>query len=300
MRWSLAVLAWIFATVAFSANHTHPGSLTPDKPVLYHVHGLSFSSDGKTILVPSHYGLAAYRDGSWSEVNGPIHDFAGFSVTEPAIYASGHPSQGSRLPDPLGLVKSTDEGGTWRSLALGGEVDFHLIAAGYRSNAVYVLNAQPNSAMPGPGLYLTLDEGKTWRHAAARGLEGEILGLAAHPREAQTLAAATDRGLFLSRDAGERFRRLDRGAVTALAFDPEGKRLHYSRAIRRELISAALDSQARTLIRLPPLGPDYATHVAQNPKDKRSLAIATQRRHVYVTHDGGSKWRQIAKDGDLP
>ena len=71
MRWSLAVLAWIFAAVAFSANHTHPGSLTPDKPVLYHVHGLSFSSDGKTILVPSHYGLAAYRDGSWSEVNGP-------------------------------------------------------------------------------------------------------------------------------------------------------------------------------------------------------------------------------------
>ena len=300
MRWFVALLASISAATAFAANHTYASERTSAEPVLFHVHGLSFSSDGKAILVPSHYGLAVYRDGSWSEVNGPIHDFAGFSVSESAIYASGHPPQGSALPDPLGLVKSTDEGRTWQSLALGGETDFHLIAAGYRSNAIYVLNTQPNSAMPAPGLYLTRDEGKTWRHAAARGLDGEILGLAAHPREAETLAAATDRGLYLSRDAGKRFSRLDRGAFTAVTFDLEGKRLHYARAIRRELISAPLDGRARTLMRLPPLGLDYVTHVAQNPKDERSLAIATDRRHVYIMNDDGSKWRQIAKDGDLP
>ena len=111
---------------------------------------------------------------------------------------------------------------------------------------------------------------------------------------------ATGRGLYFSRDAGVRFRRLDRGAVTAVAFDLEGGRQRYARAVRRELISAPLDSRARTVIRLPPLGLDYATHIAQNPKDGRSLAIATDRRHVYITNDGGSKWRQIAKDGDLP
>ena len=300
IRWFVALLAWISAASAIAASHTHPGALTAEKPVLYHVHGLSFSSDGKSVLVPSHYGLAVYRDAVWSEVNGPIHDFAGFSVTESAIYASGHPTKASALPDPLGLVKSTDGGGSWRSLALGGEVDFHLIAAGYRSNALYVLNGQPNSAMPATGLYLTLDEGKTWRRAAARRLEGEILGLAAHPREAKTLAAATDQGLFLSRDAGASFRRLDRVAATAVTFDLEGKGLYYARAIRRELVSAPLDSQARTLLRLPPLGLDYATHVAQNPKDERSLVIATQRRHVFITNDGGTTWLQIAKDGDLP
>ena len=88
--------------------------------------------------------------------------------------------------------------------------------------------------------------------------------------------------------------------MTAVAFDLEGGRQRYARAVRRELISAPLDSRARTVIRLPPLGLDYATHIAQNPKDGRSLAIATSRRHVYITNDGGSKRRQIAKDGDLP
>ena len=300
MRWFLALLAWVCAAAAVAASHTYAGGRTGGEPVLFHVHGLAFSSDGKAILVPSHYGLAAYRDGSWSEVDGPIHDFAGFSVSESAIYASGHPPQGSALPDPLGLVKSTNSGETWRSLALGGEVDFHLIAAGYRSKAIYVLNERPNSAMPAAGLYLTLDEGKTWRYGAARGLEGKIFGLAAHPREAEILVVATDRGLYLSRDAGGRFSRLDRGAVTAVTFDPEGKRLYYARAIRRELISAPLDSRVRSLIRLPRLGLDYVTHVTQHPKDERSMAIATDRRHVYITNDGGSKWRQIAKDGDLP
>ena len=218
MRWVLVLFAWIAASAAVAASHTSAGGRTGGEPVLFHVHGLAFSSDGKAILVPSHYGLTVYRSGGWSEVNGPIHDFAGFAVSESAIYASGHPPEGSALPDPLGLVKSTDGGETWQSLALGGEVDFHLIAAGYRSNAIYILNERPNSAMPAAGLYLTLSEGKTWRYGAARGLEGRILALAAHPREAETLAAATDRGLYLSRDAGGRFSRFERGAVTAATF----------------------------------------------------------------------------------
>ena len=273
----------------------------PAQPLLHHVHGLAFSPDGKTILVPSHFGLTVFRDGSWADLNGPIHDFAGFSATEKALYASGHPPAGTSLPDPLGLVRSTDGGKTWQVLALGGEVDFHQIAAGYRSGAIYVLSEGRNSAMPRPGLHLTLDEAKTWRRAAANGLSGEILRLAAHPREAASVAAATDKGLFLSRDAGETFRRIERWqAATAVAFAVDGAHLMHARATERELVFTALETGKRSVMRLPRFGLDYVTHIAQSPADPRAIAIATDRRHVYVSADRGVIWRQIARDGDLP
>lgn len=273
----------------------------PAEPLLVHVHGLFFATDGGALIVPGHTGIATFRDGSWSEVDGPIHDFAGFSLTAKAMVASGHPPPDSTLPNPLGLVKSVDGGKTWHSLALGREADFHLIAAGYRSNAIYVVNSAPNRAMPSPGLYLTKDEGKSWRRAAARGLEGEILGLSAHPLLVETIAAATTRGLYLSQDSGDQFRRMDgRQAVTAAAFDMDARSIRYARAVRREMIVASLDGKARTLVQLPPIGLDYVTHIAQHPSNARSLAIATDRRHVYLSSDAGVTWRQIAKDGDLP
>jgi photosystem II stability/assembly factor-like uncharacterized protein len=271
------------------------------QPVLFHDHGhgLSFSSDGKALLAPSHEGLAVYEDGNWWEASTTIDGFAGFSVTERAIYTSGHSPPDVARRAPLGLVRSTDGGRTWQPLALAGEADFHLLAAGYRSGALYVLNMRPNSAMPAPGLYATHDEGKTWRRAAARGLEGEIHALAAHPREAGIVAIGTGRGLYLSRDAGESFRRLDgREPATAVAFDLEGKRLRYARALSNQVVESALDGRERRALRLPRLKRDYVTCLAQNPKDERVFAFATRRRDVYLTSDGGVSWRLIAEGAD--
>lgn len=269
------------------------------QPMLFHDHGhgLSYSSDGKALLAPSHRGLAVYEDGVWSEASGPIQGFSGFSVAERAIYSSGHSRPGVPVHDPVGLLRSTDGGRTWQPLApaLAGKADFRLLAAGYRSNAIYVMNAKPNPAMPAQGLYVTQDEGKNWRRSAGRGLDGEIHGLAAHPAEPGTVAVATGRGLYLSRDAGDSFRRLDgREPATAVAFDLEGKRLRYARALSNEVVETGLDGGKRRALRLPPLKLDYVTCLAQNPRDERILAFATRRRDVYVTNDGGLSWRRIA------
>jgi len=254
-------------------------------PLLFHEHGhgLAFSADGRALFAPSQAGLAIYRDGAWSDASvasdgAPIEAFSGFAVTESAVYSSGYSERHAAGRKPVGLLASRDGGATWRAVALAGEADFRLLAASYHSNAIYVLNTRPNSAMPDPGLYMTPD-GRTWRRAALRGLKGEIHGLSAHPRQPGTVAVATGNGLFLSRDEGQNFVALDvREPVTAVAFDLHGDRIRYAHTLANEIIDVGLANRKRRVLRLPPLKGDYVTCLAQNPRDEGVFAFATRRR----------------------
>lgn len=269
------------------------------EPILHHVHGLAFTPDGAALLVPAHVGLAVYRDGRWTRAPGPAHDFMGFSVTKEAIYSSGHPAPGSPLPNPLGLMKSTDGGKTWRSLGLLGEADFHEMAVGYRSNAVYVVNAERNSRMPKPGIYYTLDDGKSWKHSAAAGVSAQVISIAAHPTEAGTVALGTLGGLYLSRDFGATFRRIGMaGRVTAVLFDFDGKHLYFARDDGDTLLRISLDGRLDTSVPLPDLGKDFVFYIAQNPANPNGLSIATRRRHVFLSSSAGKSWKQIAREGE--
>jgi photosystem II stability/assembly factor-like uncharacterized protein len=275
-------LVWLCAAMAHAA------------PLLFHGHGhgLSYSADGTALLAPSDRGLAVYENGGWYQPSGDNRGFSGFSASERALYSSGHAHAGRAA---RGLIRSADGGATWQPLAFEGEADFPMLASGYRSGAIYVLNTRGNSAMPAAGVYLTQDEGRSWRPVEARGLVGEIHGLAAHPSDPRTVAAASASGLYLSSDAGRSFRRLDgRGAVTAVAFDLDGTRVRYARALSGELIESGLDGRNRRMLRLPKLEGDYVTCLAQNPKHEAALAFATRRRDVYVTRDAGANWQRIS------
>lgn len=285
------------ANLAIAALIAAAGTAFGAPPILFHDHGhgLTFSSDGKVLLAPSHEGLAVYENGAWREMSGAIQGFSGFSVSEGAIYASGHAQPGAPAAASAGLLRSHDGGRTWQPLALAGQADFRFLAAGYRSRAIYVLNAQSNAVMPSTGLYVTLDEGGTWRRAAAVGLEGEVHGLAAHPVRAGTVAVATGRGLYLSQDGGANFRLRDGTELaTAVAFDAAGMRLRYARGLSNHLIEVDLDGRSRRILRAPLLKRDYITCVAQNPSDGRVLALATRKRDVYLSADGGASWHKIA------
>lgn len=282
------------ATAALMA--TVPTALAAQ--LLHHVHGLAFSSDGSSLYIPSHFGLAIWRDGRWSKGPGPAHDYMGFSATRRHLYSSGHPAHGTGLVNPFGLMQSADGGATWRKLGLEGEADFHVMAAGYDNPAVYVYNTEPNSRMRRAGIHLTLDEGMRWSFAAAQALQGKVVALAVHPTDPKRLAAATEHGLFVSDDAGGRFRRLAAGQALGVAFDLDGRHVWWSsHTDRARLTRAELGNDKPQDVPLPPLKDDAVAYIAQNPSQPSMLAVATFKRSVYLSANGGRTWRQLADQG---
>ena len=288
--YALALLVGVFAA---------PPARAASAVTLTHVHGLSYSADGKQLLIPSHDGLAVYTDGRWVKAAGPEHDYMGYSATRDAIYSSGHPAPGSGLANPFGVVKSRDGGKSWQKLGLDGEADFHTLATSYGTNAVYVVNHQPNTRMSQPGIYYTLNDGLEWRRADAKGLGPKVNSLAVHPTDAKVVAAGADDGLYMSRDSGNTFERLVGGEVLAETFDLDGGHLWFSAyAGKPKLTRTGLQAGAKAEeLTLPPLTQDAVAYIAQNPVRRSEIAIATFKRSLYLSRDQGKTWTQIAREG---
>lgn len=284
----------LLATLFFAAAaHAQPAV------TLTHIHGFAYSADGKRLMIPSHHGLAVYEKGKWSKAPGAQHDYMGFSATSTNLYSSGHPAPGSGLVNPFGLIRSRDGGKTWDKLGLEGEIDFHLLATGWNTNAIYVWNPAPSSRMRRPGLHYTLNDGLAWKPAQAAGFEGDPRALAVHPDSAATVALASSKGIYLSRDSGERFAPLAQGAEgLAVFFDLDGKRLWTSVFDGQpRLAHVPLGGGAATRVTLPPLPEDAVAYIAQNPAARNEYAIASFGRSVYVSKDAGRSWSQIADRG---
>lgn len=293
-RWVARAAAWSLCALAVIANQANA------TPSLTHIHGLAFSIDGQQLMVSSHGGLAAYASGRWSRTAAPAHDFKGLAPTHDGIYGSGHPAPDSAAPDPMGLMKSQDGGATWRPLGLAGESDFHTLAASHATNAIYVANREANSRMAGPGIYYTLSDGQTWQRAADKGRGYMLHGLAVHPTNPAVVAAATDDGLYLSRDWADSFAWLAGGRVVIAArFTLDGRHLWFSSYTDKPALArvALAAGGAAEEIPIPLHSEDAVAYIAQNPVRRDEFAIATFRRSVFLTKDKGASWTQIAAEG---
>jgi hypothetical protein len=290
----------VFAARSVAVAALLAANLAQAQVTLMHVHGLAYSSDGRRLMIPSHHGLAIHEAGRWSKAPGPEHDYMGFAATAGSLYSSGHPAPGSGLVNPFGLLRSGDGGKTWDKLGMEGEADFHLLATSWNGKAVYVWNDHPNSRIHGRGLHSTLNDGFTWKAARASGLAGEPRALAVHPQDPATVAVATTTTTYLSRDGGDSFAPVpdSSGQGTAVFFDLDGKQLWYGRYDGKpRLARRALAAGTATEILLPPLTDDAVAFIAQNPAARNEYAIATFQRDVYLSRQGGSAWKPIARRG---
>lgn len=291
---ALLIIA-VAAVLALAAAGCSPRS-KPAGIQFPHIHGLGFTADGGRLLLAAHDGLRVFADDGWSNPDLPRHDYMGFTVTDDGFYSSGHPAPGSGLKNPLGLVRSADEGKSLTTLGFAGEHDFHVMGAGYFSHAIWVFNPAASARLPA-GIHFSLDDARTWSAAALQGLMGEsIVQMAVHATDPATVAIATDAGVYLSTDAGRTFARVGPADLfTAVAFHPHGEQLLLARD--RLLVWERRSGQVQTPGGPPLAEKDAIAYVAANPARPAEIAVATFGRNVWLSTDGGQSWTAIATNG---
>ncbi|WP_330473524.1 F510_1955 family glycosylhydrolase [Terrabacter sp. C0L_2] len=142
--------------------------------------------DRDTILLATHQGLFQLGAAGQLTAVGPPIDLMGFDIAADGTYlASGHPAPGSDLPQPVGLIRSTDRGRTWAQRSRGGQSDFH------------ALTALGDGALAFDDALRYSPDGVTWQ---VRQIPAPPRDLAAGPDG--TVLATTERGLLASDDRG--------------------------------------------------------------------------------------------------
>lgn len=269
----LIVLAsWSFAV------HAEPVPL--DR--ISHVHGIAVDPDKPSRLyLATHKGLfAATADGFAERVSTLNADFMSFAAVPGnprKYYASGHPPEGGNL----GVMMSEDAGTTWRHISdgVGGPVDFHALTVSHTDpNVLYgVYN----------GIQLSRDGGVTWERTGEA--PEKLFGLAASAVNADTLYAATVKGLLKSQDRGRTWKAayLLQRPTTMVQVTPAGR--VYAFVYGTGLIASrepgfawetvARDFQDRFLM-------DMAVH----PGDPNRLFALADTSAVMISRNGGRTW----------
>ncbi|CAM3861279.1 hypothetical protein GCM10009799_51910 [Nocardiopsis rhodophaea] len=170
-----------------------------------HVHGIVADPKSDGLLLGTHYGV--YRvtgagDDVKAELISPVMDYMGLAEAGPdRLVASGHPGEGTTdLPNPVGLLESTDGGETWTTLSRAGQSDFHALAA------------SEDTVIGFDGSLVATDDGKKWRE-----LDADVTAISlAISADSQTVVATTQQGLRRSTDGGTSFTDVDGAPMLAL------------------------------------------------------------------------------------
>ncbi|WLR52875.1 hypothetical protein LC040_08290 [Bacillus tianshenii] len=264
-----------------------------------HIHGLGYAGNQDALFLATHHGVKVYENGSWYETKENHHDYMGFTPVDKGFFTSGHPEEGSELPNPIGLKRSFDNGQTLEDVGFEGQSDFHALAAGYNNHALYVYNAHENKKI-GQGLFVSKDDGKTWNEINIEQLGEQIFAIAAHPTDEKVLAVSGKDGVFLSTDGGETFNSMKPGRQgTAVYFTENSFYYGTFKAGNPSLTKYSLSDKSEETVALPEIQDDAVMYFTQNPKDENEMAFVTFNGNVYFTDNGTENWQTIVEQGAL-
>lgn len=272
----MRILMAVVLAMTLVACGADDGRRTASQPTVgpEHIHTLAVNPSDGALFAAAHSGLfrMTTEQDRLTLVPGSEQDTMGLAVIGPDRFlASGHPPDGASA---LGLIETSDAGRSWRPLALEGRADLHVIRSGKRT--FYAHDVASNRLFEGaPG-----SAGLAVRATPP----GTTIDLAVDPRDDRRVFAATDRGFFLSTNAGRRWRRLDRTRTGLMAFrgttlvmvDGQGRVSALARLGRPWRVVGVLPNRVAALTAAPD-GRLYAALIDDS---------------VSVSDDGGRTWHK--------
>ena len=241
---------------------------------LEHVHGLGIDPADGRLFIATHNGLFTAAEGETmpTQVGTSNQDIMGFSVAGPNRFVgSGHPGPDQDLPPNLGLIESRDGGKTWKNISLAGEADFHVLESS--GSQVYGFDGTQGRLM------VSGDGGRNWKQ---RRPPAGVFGLAIDPTNASRIVAATEQGLFASKDEGRKWRPVNNTLAGLLAW-PKRDQLYLVDGDGQVLLSRDAGSNWQTR---GSIGGQPAAFVAHDDDLYAALADGTVKRST----DGGANW----------
>jgi photosystem II stability/assembly factor-like uncharacterized protein len=274
---TLAVLA-VGACAGSSDRPTAREQAAPDS--YSHVHGLGVNPADEALFVATHEGLfrAAKEEDRLERVGDSRRDTMGFTVVSHNTFlGSGHPDPREGPARPLGLIVSDDAGRSWRSLALDGQVDLHVIRVGNR--LTYGVDAISGS------LLVSDDSASSWRVGQP---PKPLFDLAVDPDDERHLVGAAEDGLYRSRDRGSRWEAIRGAPAGILAWPRTRSRVLYLATGHGELHRSR--DAGRSWRRIGELS-GRPTAMTAHGKD---VYVALEDGIVEVSRDGGRTWAHRA------
>lgn len=272
-----------------------------------HMHGLTYSNDS-TIYIGTHEGMISSKDqgNTWSTVSSYDFDFMGFhTLSNGGMITSGHPGPNTDLPNPLGFMKSTDNGETWDSVSLLGKIDFHIMTSDFDNpDIIYALN-QMGEGEYGAGIFKTTDGGLNWEKIEPQGLPDDlhkVYSLISLPEDENILLAGTDIGVMRSEDGGKTWVMHDNQRfITAFSVIPNENKDLISYSITKDdaAIMISKDKGATWEKFGLNLGQDAGNYISVNPENLEQIIVSSFNNSVFVSEDGGKNWQEVIKAGTI-
>lgn len=244
-----------------------------DQPIT-HIHGVVRDPASESVVIATHEGAFERRDGAWFAV-GDVIDLMGFTIASDGTwFASGHPSIETDLPQPVGLIVSTDRGQTWQVLSRGGESDFHALTSG------------PSGILGFDGALRASSDGTTWEDVP---IPAAPFALSVEPTSGAALAT-TEQGLLHSTDEGATWTPLQPPALVALV-DWADESTIVGATVDGRL--ATSEDSGRTWTAGPALEvPVRAMSAQRLPSGQMEVLIASDE-DVLTSVDGGSTFNPL-------